>query len=48
MGSIMDYEGHVFQVAATFTPLQQIDVKKNGMQKEAEFTMSAVNISKFM
>lgn len=48
MGSIMDYEGHVFQVAATFTPLHQVDVKKNGVQKEAEFTKNTVNISKFM
>ena len=25
MGSIMDYDGRVFQVAATFTPLQRVD-----------------------
>ena len=47
MGSIMDYDGRVFQVAATFTPLQRVDPVKIQTTVNPEIRPN-VHISKFM
>ena len=47
MGSIMDYDGRVFQVAATFTPLQRVDPIKIQTTVNPEIRPN-VHISKFM
>lgn len=48
LGSIMDYEGHVFQVAATFTPLKQVNEPKSAQTGSTTQVPSPVNIAKFL
>lgn len=44
----MDLEGHVFQVSATLTPLQQVDPKPQYNAEKTTQIPSNVNISKFL
>lgn len=47
----MDYDGHVFQVAATLTPLKQVGGKQSPSQSSTEHIQSTpapVNLSKFL
>ena len=51
----MDFEEHVFQVSATFTPLQEVEVKGaqgtqfvNETTNKLMQTPASVNISKFL
>lgn len=44
----MDYEGHVFQVAATFTPLKQVNEPKSAQTGSTTQVPSPVNIAKFL
>ena len=43
----MDYEGHVFKVAATFTPLKQVN-EKSPQPEMASQVSPPVNIGKFL
>ena len=36
----MDYEGHVFQVAATFTPLKQVNEKSPQPEMASQVSIS--------
>ena len=55
IGSIMDFEERVFQVSATFTPLQEVetegvktDTNVNATTNKLMQTPTNVNISKFL
>lgn len=48
IGSIMDFEGHVIQVSATFTPLQQVEAKQSVMENNTHQQPANVNILKFI
>ena len=48
MGSIMDYDGHFFQVSAAFTPLQEVEAKPDESVAKPQATPANVNILKFM
>ena len=43
----MDYDGHVFQVAATLTPLKQVDGHPPQPNKPTNAPVS-INVSKFL
>lgn len=48
IGSIMDFEGHVIQVSATFTPLQQVEAKQPSVENNPRQQPTNVNILKFI